>query len=189
MLTDEIGINAFGSGLGHDITAVVDGNPNALINLNDFYETDFYDPHKGYVRYDLGRLATGEHTLTLKAWNIFNYSNSATIRFRVQGGDTAEIGRFYAYPNPSSSQATLHGEFNLTTAIESATIEIYDAFGQVVRMFEPKVAAGSYVVGPVEWHLDSQNGNRVNRGIYMARVLVTTKDGEKLVKSTKIVVL
>lgn len=189
VLTDEIGINAFGSGLGHDITAVVDGNPNALINLNDFYETDFYDPHKGYVRYDLGRLATGEHTLTLKAWNIFNYSNSATIRFRVQGGDTAEIGRFYAYPNPSSSQATLHGEFNLTTAIESATIEIYDAFGQLVRRFEPKVAAGSYVVGPVEWHLDSQNGNRVNRGIYMARVLVTTKDGEKLVKSTKIVVL
>lgn len=189
VLQDEIGINAFGSGLGHDITAIVDGNPNGIINLNDFYETDFYDAHKGYVNYALGKLASGEHTLTLKAWNIFNYSNSATIRFRVQGGDTAEIGRFYAMPNPAVEEALLHAEFNLGSTIDRAHIDIYDSYGQLIRSYDPEVAVGSYVVGPVKWHLDDQNGRRVNRGIYLARMLVTTKAGEKLVKSTKIVVL
>lgn len=189
VLRDEIGINAFGSGLGHDITAVLDENPNGIINLNDFYETDYLDNHKGYVRYNLGKLPSGAHTLTLKAWNIFNYSSSATIRFRVQGGDTVEIGRFYAFPNPSSEGTTLHAEFNQCGVISSAVVEIYDSFGQLVRRMEPVVTPGSYVVGPVKWRFDSQSGARVARGVYLAQVVVVTEDGKRLSKATKVVVL
>ena len=45
------------------------------------------------------------------------------------------------------------------------------------------VAAGSYVVGPVVWNLQG-----VAPGLYLARMLVTTDDGETHQSTTKVVV-
>ena len=183
LLSDEVGINAFGSGLGHDITATLDGGQGRLVVLNDFYEQDMEDSRRGTVRYTFNGLKPGVHALTLKAWNIWGYSNSATILFRVRGEDTACFSQMKVYPNPAKERATLHYETNGVAAIESAVLQIYSSHGALVHTCTPTLSEGSFVVGPVVWNMDG-----VAPGIYMARMIVTTKDGERHQSTAKVVV-
>ena len=187
IVRDEVGINAVGSGLGHDITAIVDGNVNNTYVLNDFYETDINDIHRGYINYGLLNLSPGRHSLTVKVWNIFNYSNSATIEFVVGSTDSTRIGQFACHPNPASNRTQIRVEHNGTDAIATAQIEIFDLLGRNVRVFTPLVNSDSYVVGPIEWDFCSQAGVPVASGMYIARVVLTTKNGERIMATTKIV--
>ncbi|MCR4816495.1 MAG: type IX secretion system sortase PorU [Bacteroidales bacterium] len=187
LLYDSVGINAVGSGLGHDITAVVDGNPNSIIILNDLYETDFNDEHRGSIRYNMSGLTPGRHTITVKAWNIFNYSNSAELVFYVHSTDTVTT-QFSASPNPSRDHTCLRMEHNCKGTIVSAQLDIFNTQGQLVASFTPAINPDSFVIGPVDWNLNNNSGVRVAPGIYIARFIATTSDGEKLMQNGKIVV-
>ena len=183
-LKDSVGINAAGSGLGHDITAVVDGNPFSTIILNDFFEPDIADSRNGEVRYTLGKLDEGRHTITLKCWNIFNHSSSETIEFYVINDRTPQIGLFQSAPNPAHQRTNIRVEHNLPDAILSATIDIFDMKGSLVRSLTP-VQGDCVLTCP--WDFTAGNGSLVPRGIYVARVVITSTDGQHLTQTTKIV--
>ena len=189
--SDEVGINAFGSGLGHDITAMLDGNPNDLLILNDFYSPDVKQFTNGQLRYTFHNLEPGSHTNTLKVWNIYNYSSSATIHFTVRGDGTADsnvIGRFFAYPNPAVSCARLQIEHNAPDSVEQATVYIYSAMGQLVRTLAVSPDKGGYVAGPLAWDLRSEAGAAVAPGLYLARAVIRHSNGREHTATTKIVV-
>jgi len=186
-LYDSLGINAVGSGLGHDLTATLDGNSGDVIVLNDFYETDISDEHRGVVTYTLGPLKSGRHTIELKAWNIFNFSSKATLTFYVRPADTLST-KFVAYPNPATERATLTMEHNMKGKIASAVLDIYDIQGRKIKSLTPAVNSESYNVGPVEWALDDDGGRRVKQGIYVARFTVTTEEGERMTEAGKVAV-
>ena len=183
LLSDSVGINAVGSGLGHDITAIIDGNPGSLIVLGEMYEPDPGDSRSGTVRYTLTGLSAGCHTLTLKAWNIWGNSASADIHFRVASTDTLQVSTLSVSPNPASDQAVFHYETNSPTAITSAELQIYSTSGARIATFVPSVNEGSYVVGPVVWDVRG-----VKPGIYLARMLVTTADGDRRQSTAKVAV-
>ena len=186
-LSDKVGINAVGSGIGHNITAVIDGNSSSEITLNDFYETDMDDSRCGTVTYALSRLSPGRHTLALKAWNIYNHSNTATIDFTVRTADSVGLGRCYAYPNPCADLTTLHIEHNNIDTIESVAIDIMSYTGQHVCSLQPVLSEGGYVIS-AQWNLATDNGMRVANGLYVARIIVRTKDGGKQISHAKIAV-
>lgn len=182
-LFDSVGINAFGSGLGHDITATLDNNGGGMIVLNDFYDANIEDPRHGTVRYPMSGLTTGSHTLTLKAWNIWGYSNTATISFRVRGADTTSFEALTVAPNPAKDYATFRYETNNTADITSAVLQVYSPQGGLMLSINPTVNASSYVVGPVRWNL-----SQVSPGMYLARMLVTTADGKTHQSTAKVIV-
>ena len=182
-LFDSVGINAFGSGLGHDITATVDKNSSNPIVLNDFYDADIRDSRRGTVRYPMSGLTPGSHTLTLKAWNIWGYSNTATVSFRVRGSDTTEYVALKVAPNPAKDYAVFRYETNKTADITSAVLQVYSQQGGLMLSIKPTVNEGSYVVGPVRWDL-----SQVSPGMYLARMLVTTADGETHQSTAKVIV-
>lgn len=182
-LFDSVGINAFGSGLGHDITAVIDGKPGSLTVLNDFYESDLNDLRRGTVRYPLEGIAPGNHTLTLKAWNIWGFSNTATIAFRVRTADTLEFCNMTVAPNPAKDYAVFRYETNGAASITSAVLQIYSPQGGLMYSTTPVVVPGSYVVGPVRWDL-----SQVSSGMYLARMLITTDDGATHQSTAKVIV-
>ena len=77
---DESGVNTAGSGIGHDITAVIDGEYDKTIVLNDFYEADLDTYTEGSLKYQLDQLEEGMHTLELKAWDVYNNSSTEINR-------------------------------------------------------------------------------------------------------------
>ena len=182
-LFDSVGINAFGSGLGHDITAMLDNNAGALVVLNNFYDVDITDSRRGTVRYPLSDIAPGTHTLTLKAWNIWGFSNTATVTFRVRGADTASFEALTVAPNPATDYAVFRYETNNSASITSAVFQVYSPQGGLMLSLKPAVNEGGYVVGPVRWDL-----SQVSPGMYLARMLVTTADGETHQSTRKVIV-
>ena len=184
ILSDSVGINAAGSGLGHDITATIDNNPYSTITLNDFFEPDINDSRNGEVRYTLGKLDNGPHTLTLKCWNIFNYSATATVSFLVANDRTPSLGDFHASPNPAAQRTTIRAEHNLTSSVQSATLHIYDIRGTLIQSVSPTI--GNCVIS-YNWDFTAANGSLVPKGIYIARITVTTTDGQQLAQTAKIV--
>lgn len=182
-LSDEIGINAVGSGLGHDITAILDGNANDLMVLNDFYEPDIDDSRRGTIHYLLNGLEPGRHTLVLKAWNIFNYSNADTLSFIVRNGSEPELTALLGYPNPASDHITFHIETDCPATVSSAELQIFSSQGQRIKTFVPPINTGSYVVGPVRWDIGS-----TPPGIYLARMIVSYSTGEVRQSSVKCIV-
>ncbi len=186
ILEDSIGINAAGAGLGHDITAVLDNNGNSTIVLNDFYEPAIDHAQRGYIRYKLEELTPGWHTLTLKAWNIYNYSATASVRFCVRSNDTTSIGAFHCSPNPVATQATLSLELNQQSSVRSVLFRIYDITGRMVTELHPSLQEEANVAH-ARWNLKQRNGMPIANGIYIAHAIVTTTDGNQLTATTKII--
>lgn len=186
ILSDSVGINAVGSGIGHDITATIDGNSYSTISLNDYFETDLYDSRNGTIRYTLGKLSNGPHTLTLKCWNIFNYSSSKSIRFVVRNASTLQTSNLCIAPNPSSDRTTIRIEHNQPDSISSVTIRVLDRMGRCVKTFTPRNANGSCVIA-VKWDFRGDNGFLLPKGIYTLQAVISTCDGQQSTQVSKIV--
>jgi len=182
LLSDSAGINA-GTGLGHDITAMLDGNPGSLVVLNDLYQPDVEHGHGGSVSYTFRDLTPGPHTLTLKAWNIFNLSATQTIAFTVANPDSLILADLHCWPNPAQGRTQFMLEVSSTDKIQSAELTIYNAHGQAVASIHPPVSADGYVVGPVTWDLTS-----VPPGLYLARIIVVDSQGETQQRTSKCIV-
>ena len=82
-LTDDDGINASGSGIGHDLELVIDGMMRYSYNLNAYFQYDFGDYHGGTVHFQLPELAEGPHKLLFRAWDVLNNSTVLTLPFNV----------------------------------------------------------------------------------------------------------
>ena len=181
-LFDSAGINT-GSGLGHDITAVIDGNPGSLIVLNDLYQPDIADSRQGSIAYTLRDLVPGRHTLTLKAWNIFGLSATATTHFTVRGADTLAFSDLVCTPNPATTTAHISLRTNQPDRIATAELQIYNARGQMVLSITPTVSAQGYILGPVHWDV-----SQVPPGLYLARMLMTDQSGDTHQATAKCIV-
>ena len=82
IIEDNGGVNTTGSGIGHDLTAYIDNDPNNSFVLNNYFESDIDNYKKGSVLYPLTDLTGGPHSLTLKAWDNFNNSSEADPQVR-----------------------------------------------------------------------------------------------------------
>ena len=182
LLYDSAGINA-GSGLGHDITAILDGNPSSLVVLNDLYEPDVDHDGCGSVSYQFTSLTPGRHTLTLKAWNIFNRSSEATVSFTVCNRDTLTLSELRCFPNPAKERTQFLLEVNNTSKVASAEMQIYDSHGKCILTHTPAVSSDGYVVGPVMWEV-----SEVPPGLYLARFIVIDTEGHTYQQATKCIV-
>src|SRR4030095_11386852 len=100
-LFDESGINTTGT-LGHKIEATLDGNENNKYDVTNFYNSDT-SYKSGSLEYDFSEIATGKHSLKLKAWDTYNNSSEATIEFNVSTGGSLQVSNVYNFPNPFSS--------------------------------------------------------------------------------------
>ena len=127
---DENGINAVGSGIGHDLMLVLD-NDNALTyNLNDYFSTHG-DYRQGQVSYAFSELKEGPHNLLFRAWDLLNNSSTASLRFTVVKGLQTQLFSVTAYPNPCPSGMPIHIRIAADRPDEllQTTLSIYDLSG------------------------------------------------------------
>lgn len=82
-LTDASGINTTGSGIGHNITLVIDNNENMTYTLNNYYKNATGTWTEGNISYVLPELPLGEHKLRFQVWDIMNNPSTINVTFTV----------------------------------------------------------------------------------------------------------
>jgi len=186
---DEHGINTVGNGIGHDITATIDGNTNNTIVLNDNYEAALDSFQLGSVQYQLGDLAPGKHELTLKVWDIYNNSSTKSIDFVVSDTEDLQLDHVINYPNPFTTYTEFMFEHNQSCAFLDVDVQIFTVSGKLVKTIQRTIDPGAGRSDPISWNGRDDFGDRIGRGVYVYKLEVTTPDGKKEEQFEKLVIL
>ncbi len=183
-LSDESGINTTGNGIGHDITAVLDGDPSSTVVLNSFYEGYIDQYNSGEVRFRLDGLEDGEHTLTFKAWDIYNNPSETEISFVVANGDSPHLGSVYNYPNPAATDTYFVVNHNQTDGDVDIRISVSDPMGRKIAEIKERRGVGESSV--IHWQC-MKGGKPLPNGVYIYTVEIDGRAG-KCRKSGKMVI-
>ena len=181
-LYDATGVNATGTGIGHDIQYWLDNNPIPT-PLTQSYRISLEDPRRGTVERVLPSLAPGLHRVKVRAWDIFNnYSESETF-FRVVGADSALVlAELLNYPNPFSETTTMRFRHNQISE-QPYSISIYSTSGVPVKTFIGQTSARTM---EVVWDGRDESGASVPVGVYFFQVRLTGADGQTQAAGSKI---
>ena len=189
-IIDVSGINTVGNGIGHDITAVIDGNTNNPFVLNDYYESNTDDFTKGTLRFPLYNIEPGKHTISLKVWDVFNNSSESELDFFVTDDDNFIIDDFISTPNPFSSSTDLYFQHNKSNQDLKYDLNIYSITGKLIKKIsEIEYDSQGYRVGPLSWNGRDNNGTFLSPGMYIANLYIESEDGDSAFKSIRIILL
>lgn len=186
-LTDDSGINATGNGVGHNLELVVDGDANKTYDLNDNFAYDFGSHTSGSTYYSLPTLEPGTHTLLFRAWDTMNNSSTAQLRFNVVKSLKPRIYSVDVTKNPASTSTTFIVSHSLAGCPVDVTIDVFDMSGRQLWTYrESGTQAGSY---SVDWNLTTNNGQRLQTGVYLYRIRLASDGSQMATKSKKLVVI
>ncbi len=187
--SDSNWINTMGNGVGHDLTAILDGNTNQTIVLNDYYESDTDSYKSGKIQYSFKNLETGSHTLKVKVWDVYNNSSDKLIEFTVKSEQDLILDRVLNYPNPFTTHTQFFFEHNQPNTDLDILIQIFTITGKLVKTIDYQSSASGYRIGPLDWDGRDDYGSKIGRGVYIYRVKVRTSLGLSAEKYEKLVIL
>ena len=187
-LSDESGINLSQVSIGHEITAILDGDTQSTIILNDQFVSNSTDnTSSGSVQYRLQNLRPGPHHLELRAFDIANNLSIAEIDFIVDPVLDNQILEFSINPN-----ILLVNEAKLTIAhnlnqINDIQIELYDSVGKYLGS---QGIRGPYSDQTIDGNLNLSNQNAIlTNGVYLCRVKIEVATGEEIFSDLKRLVI
>ncbi|MFT3737727.1 MAG: type IX secretion system sortase PorU [Breznakibacter sp.] len=187
---DENGINTSNTGIGHDIVLTIDEGNTARYTINNYFEAKLDSYKEGTIQYQLPELTSGEHTLTLRVWDTYNNSSSATITFVVENSSKLGVRKYNIYPVPVKSGGTIrfsaeHDDPN--SAIE-ARCRLVTIGGVTVRNQQQTLYSSGTITNEMEIKAVADNGRPLERGIYLLDVDLLSETGKKSRLSQKIMV-
>jgi hypothetical protein len=188
-VTDSNGINTIGTGIGHDLTAILDNQTVSPIVLNDYYEADKDSYQSGKITYQLKSLEDGSHKMTVKVWDVYNNSSQDYTEFIVASSEDFIIKNILNYPNPFTTNTSFYFEHNQPGAELDILIQVFTVSGKLVKTIERHITATGYRCGPIEWDGLDDFGSRIGRGVYIYRLKVRTNSGQSIEKFEKLVIL
>jgi len=188
-LTDSSGINTVGTGIGHNLTAVVDDNTRETIILNDFYETDQDSYQSGKVRFQLPKLEEGFHRISIKAWDVFNNSSEYLLECQVVKQEAFTIKHVLNYPNPFTTRTQFWFEHNRPGEELQVTVQVMTITGKLVKTIVKTIKNDGNRSSDVEWDGRDDYGGKLGRGVYIYRLRVRGGDGKVQEKLEKLLIL
>ena len=189
VVLDSNGINTVGNGIGHDITAVLDDNTNATLNLNDFYQADLDSYQSGRVVYPFSDLSEGTHNLRLKVWDVYNNSSEAYTEFVVAESAQLALEHVLNYPNPFTTSTSFMFEHNQPCNSLDVQVQVFTVSGKLVKTINETVLTQGFRNEPIEWNGLDDYGQKIGRGVYMYNLKITTPDGQKAEQIERLVIL
>ena len=192
-LYDENGINT-ASGIGHDITGILDGDETNVYKLNDYYVAAIDDYKRGSLSYPLRDLSPGLHTLTLKAWDVYNNASTQDIQFIVFDKDVSlELTNVLNYPNPFVNYTEFWFNHNSSDVLD-VSIQIFTVSGKLIKTINGQTNAGSKTTSSVSrditWDGTDDFGSKIGKGVYVYKLKVrSSSTGMQAEKIEKLVIL
>ena len=181
LLSDENGINVSTTGLGHEMSAVLDGDAANELVLNPYYTSDQNDYRKGSVYYHLLNLSDGPHNISFKAWDNYNNSNTASLNFLVASSASLALEQLFNYPNPFSGSTGFHISHNFAGQPLTVSLEIFNDIGQRINELTANFESAPAAIGKESftWDGTDEAGNALRSGVYLYRVTLQTTNGQK----------
>jgi hypothetical protein len=189
IIKDSSGVNTVGTGIGHDMSAELDGNSEKKYVLNDYYENDLDSYQAGKVRYPFKDLASGPHTLTFKVWDVFNNSSEASTDFVVSESAELALDHVLNYPNPFTTKTTFMFEHNRPFTTMDVQVQIYTVSGKLIKTLSDRITPEGYRSDKIQWDGLDDFGDKIGKGVYVYRLRVQTTDGQYADKFEKLVIL
>lgn len=186
-LSDNSGINATGSSIGHNITLTIDDNTKNVISLNSYFKYNTASCTEGRVEYHIDNaLSEGWHTIKVKAWDLQSNSSESTIQIYVTESLAPEIETLTVYPNPAKDNFTAYIKTNRPDEVQTVECSLSDFSGREIlkKELKDKPTDGSW---KIEWDLNENN--KVAPGLYFLHVLVATEKSDFAEKTEKVIVV
>ncbi|MDX1665936.1 MAG: type IX secretion system sortase PorU [Saprospiraceae bacterium] len=173
-LRDDNGINVVGNSIGHDLEAVLDGDTQNTLLLNDFYESDIDDFRQGQVRFPLDDLQTGRHEIRVKAWDVANNSSEGYTEFVVAPSEGIALEHVLNYPNPFTDRTCFQFDHNIELEQMEVLVQIYTVSGRLVKTIERSLLSDGAIRldDCIEWDGRDDYGDRLAKGVYLYKVRV-----------------
>ncbi|MEZ4721031.1 MAG: type IX secretion system sortase PorU [Flavobacteriales bacterium] len=186
---DENGVNMVGTGIGHDITAVLDKKAANTLVLNDFYEADIDSYQSGKIKYPFNDLNEGQHNLSLEVWDVNNNPSEAYTEFVVANDAKLALDHVLNYPNPFTTNTDFYFEHNKPGLGLEVRIEIFTISGKLVKTLDGVYSSNGFRVGPINWNGRDEYGDLIGKGVYLYRVKVKTPSGDSAEEYERLVIL
>jgi hypothetical protein len=187
---DESGINTLGTGIGHEITAVLNRDDSKRIVLNDYYSAKKDSYKEGSLSYQYKDLAEGNYDLEMKVWDIANNSSLARTSFVVANNSKIALSHVLNYPNPFTTQTKFFFEHNQRGEMLQAQVRIFTVSGRLVKTLDHSFYAEASLNNDIQWDGLDDYGDRIGRGVYVYEVrLKVIRTGESVGKYEKLVLL
>lgn len=188
-LTDSSGINTVGTGLGHDISVILDEESTKPIILNDFYEANLDSYQSGRVRYPFDELSVGEHRISFKVWDILNNSNMVYTNFIVAESAELALKQVLNYPNPFTTSTKFMFQHNQACNPLNVTIQVYTISGKIVKTIRQSILCEGYRPEGINWDGRDDYGDKLGRGVYIYKLSILDINNKKAEKIEKLVIL
>jgi len=186
---DENGINTAG-GIGHNIVAILDGEESNPYILNDYYQTSLDDYTKGTLRFPFRNLSVGMHTITFKAWDVYNNPITAEIQFIVVGDETLTLTHVLNYPNPFVNYTEFWFSHNRPFEPLDVQVQVMTITGKVVWTRNQIITNEGFLSKEITWDGKDDFGNKIGKGVYVYKLTVISNlTNTKTEKFEKLVIL
>ncbi|MFM2375689.1 MAG: hypothetical protein RLZZ165_786, partial [Bacteroidota bacterium] len=187
---DENGINTVGTGIGHELTGVLDGDESKVHLLNDYYEANSNSYQEGTIRYPFKDLSTGQHNLRVKIWDVANNSREGEINFIVADDAKMALGHVVNYPNPFTTNTKFFIEHNRNGSVLNVQVKVFSIGGTLVKTLQGTFYAEGNLYCDLEWDGRDDYGDLIGRGVYVYEVIVRDQaSGDRINRFEKLVLL
>jgi len=186
-VSDSSGINTTGNGIGHDIITVLNEDNLMTFVLNDYYEANENKFNQGSIVYPFHDLPDGEHTLSLKVWDVYNNSSTATIDFVVVPMEQVVVENLMNFPNPFMNNTSFVFNHNQSGNKIDVQLEIFSTDGMLVKRFTTVLEPEGHQSEPITWDGKKDNGGVLTRGMYVYRVTIRNEEGGIATDQSKLI--
>lgn len=188
-LRSETGINVSGYSIGHNLTAVLDGNAEQPYILNDYYETAPNTYQEGYVNFPVTGIPDGRHTIVIKAWDVNNNSGEGAVDFVVVNGKIVDIQNLGNFPNPFSGVTHFVFEHNHPEEQMDVQIMLYNTSGATVKHIKESYTPTGSRSMDITWDGTDNTGALLPPGVYVYRLNIKTEKGFSATAYQKLVIV
>jgi hypothetical protein len=158
--------------------------------MNDYYQTELDDYTKGRVYFPFRNLAAGLHTITFKAWDVYNNPITAEIQFVVIGNESIALEHVLNYPNPFVSYTEFWFSHNRPFEPLDVQVQVMTITGKIVWTKNQTVTTDGFLSRDITWDGKDDFGDRIGKGVYVYKLTVkSTLSNKKAEKIEKLVIL
>ena len=187
-VTDKDGVNASGTGIGHDMELIIDGEMARTYILNDNFSFDFGTYTSGQTFYNIPELPAGMHKLKFRAWDILNNSSTAELTFEVVNGLEPTLFSVSCTDNPATTTTTFILNHDRRGCLVDVELEVFDLSGRLLwRHGESGVSTDNAYT--IQWDLTVDGGQRLQTGVYLYRALLGSDGSQKASKAKKLIII